>query len=54
MHTVFRISEVQKIDTQSPLYQVDLKLTSDDDQQLRQLTGHIREESSGNTGWHRM
>ncbi|CAF4307149.1 unnamed protein product, partial [Rotaria sordida] len=54
MHTVFRIGEIQKIDPKSPLHEVDLKLTSDDDQQLRQLTDHIREESSGSTGWHRM
>ncbi|CAF4334087.1 unnamed protein product, partial [Rotaria sordida] len=37
MHTVFRIGEVRKIDKENPLYQVDLKLTSDDDQQLRRL-----------------
>ncbi|CAF1448181.1 unnamed protein product [Rotaria sordida] len=54
MHTVFRIGEIRKIDEQSPLYEVDLKLTSDDDQQLRQLTDCIREESSGSTGWHRL
>ncbi|CAF4314785.1 unnamed protein product, partial [Rotaria sordida] len=28
--------------------------TSDDDQQLRQLTNRIREESSGGTGWYRL
>ncbi|CAF1406655.1 unnamed protein product, partial [Rotaria sordida] len=39
---------------ESPLYEVELKLTSDDDQQLRQLTSHMQEESSGSTGWHRM
>ncbi|CAF1531484.1 unnamed protein product, partial [Rotaria sp. Silwood1] len=38
MHTVFRIGEVRKIDKKSPLYEVDLKLTADDDQQLRRLT----------------
>ncbi|CAF1373570.1 unnamed protein product [Rotaria sordida] len=54
MHTVFRIGEVRKIDKKSPLYEVELKLTSDDDQQLRQLTDRIREESSGSTGWYRM
>ncbi|CAF1202500.1 unnamed protein product, partial [Rotaria sordida] len=54
MHTVFRIGEVRKIDKKSPLYEVELKLTSDDDQQLHQLTDRIREESSGSTGWYRM
>ncbi|CAF5108197.1 unnamed protein product, partial [Rotaria sp. Silwood1] len=38
MHTVFRIGEVRKIDKESPLYEVHLKLTADDDQQLRRLT----------------
>ncbi|CAF1535896.1 unnamed protein product, partial [Rotaria sp. Silwood1] len=54
MHTVFRIGEVRKIDKKSPLYEVDLKLTADDDQQLRQLTKIIAKETSGSTGWHRM
>ncbi|CAF1436134.1 unnamed protein product [Rotaria sordida] len=53
MHTVFRIDEVRKLDKKSPFYQVDLKLTSDDDQQLRQLTDRIREEVGG-TGWYRL
>ncbi|CAF1481574.1 unnamed protein product [Rotaria sordida] len=53
MHTVFRIGEVRKIDKKSPLYEVELKLTSDDDQQLRQLTNRIREEVDG-TGWYRL
>ncbi|CAF5020030.1 unnamed protein product, partial [Rotaria sp. Silwood1] len=47
MHTVFRIGEVRKIDKKSPLYEVDLKLTADDDQQLRQLTKRIAEEIGG-------
>ncbi|CAF5130248.1 unnamed protein product, partial [Rotaria sp. Silwood1] len=34
-------------------YQVDLKLTSDDDPQLRELTDYIRQEVDG-TGWDRM
>ncbi|CAF5142659.1 unnamed protein product, partial [Rotaria sp. Silwood1] len=42
MHTVFRIGEVRKIDNNRALYQVDLKLTSDDDPQLRELTDYIR------------
>ncbi|CAF2829608.1 unnamed protein product [Rotaria sp. Silwood2] len=54
MHTVFRIGEVRKIDKNNPLYEVDLKLTADDDQQLHQLTDRIRQETSGSTGWYRM
>ncbi|CAF4313554.1 unnamed protein product [Rotaria sordida] len=53
MHSVFRIGDIRKLDKKSPLYEVDLKLTSDDDQQLRQLTDRIREEVDG-TGWYRM
>ncbi|CAF5077684.1 unnamed protein product, partial [Rotaria sp. Silwood1] len=53
MHTIFRIGEVRKIHNKHALYQVDLKLTSDDDPQLRELTDFIRKEVSG-TGWRRM
>ncbi|CAF4655406.1 unnamed protein product, partial [Rotaria sp. Silwood2] len=54
MHTVFRINDIQKLDGKRPLYQLDLKLTSDDDKQLRQLTDLIRKESPGPTGWTRL
>ncbi|CAF5042044.1 unnamed protein product, partial [Rotaria sp. Silwood1] len=54
MHTVFRIGEVRKIDKKSSLYEVDLKLTADDDQQLRRLTNSIAKETSGSTGWYRL
>ncbi|CAF4773829.1 unnamed protein product, partial [Rotaria sp. Silwood2] len=53
MHSVFRIGDVRQIDKKSPLYEVDLKLTSDDDEQLRELTDYIRGEVGG-SGWHRM
>ena len=45
-HTVFRLGEIKQIGKNSALYQVDLKLTSDDDEQLRALTNRIREETS--------
>jgi tetratricopeptide (TPR) repeat protein len=54
MHTVFRIGEITKIDNNNSLYQVDLKLTADDDQQLRTLTERIRKEVVGETGWQRL
>ena len=54
MHTVFRIGEIQKIDNNSSLYQVDLKLTADDDQQLRILSERIRQEVADETGWRRL
>jgi tetratricopeptide (TPR) repeat protein len=54
MHTVFRIGEIKKMDNNHSLYQVDLKLTADDDQELRTLTERIREEVVGTTGWQRL
>jgi tetratricopeptide (TPR) repeat protein len=53
-HTVFRIGEITKIDNNSSLYQVELKFTADDDQQLRTLTNRIREETSAGKGWTRL
>ncbi|CAF3711410.1 unnamed protein product [Rotaria sp. Silwood1] len=54
MHTVFRINDIKKLDDKRPLYQINLKLTSDDDKKLRQLTDLIRKESPGPTGWTRL
>jgi tetratricopeptide (TPR) repeat protein len=54
MHTVFRIGEIAKIDKNGSLYQVDLKLTADDDEQLRTLAKRMREETSDSTGWKRL
>jgi len=53
MHIVFRIGEINRIDNNISLYQVELILTSDDDQQLCILTERNREETSGETGWTR-
>ncbi|CAF0788436.1 unnamed protein product [Adineta steineri] len=53
MHTVFRVNKIKQIDNKNQLYQVELQLTSDDDQQLRLLTDRIREEVDG-TGWPRL
>ena len=54
LHTVFRIREIKEIDSDSPLYQVNLQLTSDDDPQLRTLTERIRQETSSSTGGQRL
>ncbi|CAF1511530.1 unnamed protein product, partial [Adineta steineri] len=54
MHTLFRVSAIKQIDNNNQLYQVELQLTSDDDQQLRVLTDRIREEAGGSTGWERL
>ncbi|CAF0832762.1 unnamed protein product [Adineta steineri] len=53
MHTVFRVNAIKQMDNKNQLYQVELELTSDDDQQLRLLTDRIREEVDG-TGWSRL
>jgi tetratricopeptide (TPR) repeat protein len=52
MHTVFRIAEIKQIEDR--LWQIDLTLTSGNDQQLKDLTDYIRKEIGGGTGWHRM
>jgi tetratricopeptide (TPR) repeat protein len=54
MHSVFRIGDITRMDKNNPLYQVELKLIADDDEQLRTLTERIREETSGKTGWSRL
>ena len=54
MHSVFRITNITKIDIHHSLYQVDLKLTEDDDQELRTLTSRIRKEIPGASEWGRL
>ena len=55
MHSVFRIGDIKKIDGDSHLYEVDLKLTADDDQQLGKVTEQIRKEiSPDSVGWYRI
>ncbi|CAF1554208.1 unnamed protein product, partial [Adineta ricciae] len=52
MHSVFRIENVKKIDDQ--LWEIQLKLTSDDDEQLNRLTDYFREEFGKTSGWKRL
>jgi tetratricopeptide (TPR) repeat protein len=55
MHSVFRIEEVKQLDGNNRLWQVDLSLTSDRDQDLECLTGRIREETFPDAqGWYRL
>jgi tetratricopeptide (TPR) repeat protein len=54
MHTIFRVGKINMIDNNDRLYQVELKLTNDEDQELRILTEHIRQETCGSTGWERL
>ncbi|CAF1059724.1 unnamed protein product, partial [Adineta steineri] len=54
MHTVFRVGAIKQMNNNDQLYQVELRLTADDDEQLRQLTKYISEEADGKTGWKRL
>jgi tetratricopeptide (TPR) repeat protein len=49
MHTVFRIDGMKQIDNR--LWQVNLTLTSDNDERLTHLTKHMRDEIGEKTGW---
>jgi tetratricopeptide (TPR) repeat protein len=49
MHTVFRIVKIEEIEHR--LWQINLVLTCDQDEQLRRLTDHMRKEISQPTGW---
>lgn len=52
MHTVFRIYSIEKIDQQ--LWQVELEITADNDQQLQTLITCIQYEIQGSTEAHRL
>jgi tetratricopeptide (TPR) repeat protein len=55
MHTVFRINDIKPIDGNSRLFEVNLTLTGDNDQDLRVLTDRIREETFPHAeGWYRL
>ena len=54
MHSIFRIGHIEKIASNRELYLVDLKLTADDDPQLRLLTDRIREETTCPSGMNRL
>jgi tetratricopeptide (TPR) repeat protein len=51
MHAVFRIRDIKPMGGNHRLYQVDLTLTSDNDEDLCRLTNRIREATEGSTGW---
>ncbi|CAF0976087.1 unnamed protein product [Adineta steineri] len=55
MHTIFRIGDIKLIGGNSHLYKVSLTLTSDNDQDLRNLTQRIRQETfPDEEGWYRL
>ncbi|UJR07018.1 hypothetical protein I4U23_011306 [Adineta vaga] len=54
MHSIFRIGEITKMDDSNLLFQVNLQLTADSDQDLRVLTDRIRKEVDDETGWRQL
>ncbi|CAF1457188.1 unnamed protein product [Adineta steineri] len=54
MHTVFRIDAIKQIGNNDRLYEVELQLTADDDEQLRQLTNFISGEVGNARGLGRL
>jgi hypothetical protein len=55
MQSVFRIKDIQSMGGNERLFRVQLELTSDNDQELRVLTDHIRKESHPHeVGWSRL
>ncbi len=55
MHTIFRINDIKPLDENERLFQVDLTLTGDNDEDLRILTDLIRKETfPEEKGWLRI
>jgi tetratricopeptide (TPR) repeat protein len=55
MHTIFRIGEIKPMDDNLRLFQVDLTLTSDTDEDFCALTNRIREDIfPDSSGWYRL
>ncbi|CAF4176604.1 unnamed protein product, partial [Adineta steineri] len=54
MHTVFRVGAIKQMGNNDQLYQVELQLTADDDEQLQRLTECISNEVMSATGWKRL
>jgi tetratricopeptide (TPR) repeat protein len=55
MHSIFRIGEVKQLDESNRLWQVELALTGDNDQQLHALTEQVQKETfPGSEGWDRL
>jgi tetratricopeptide (TPR) repeat protein len=55
MHTIFRIHDIKQMDENQRLFQVDLTLTSDNDEDLRVLSKGIQEEIDPDSKeWYRL
>ena len=53
MHTICRVCEVKQIDNEKELFEVELQLTADNDEQRRKLTERMEKEAAEFTGWQR-
>ncbi|CAF5116015.1 unnamed protein product, partial [Rotaria sp. Silwood1] len=55
-HTIFRIDRIERIEDKNAdrLWQVNLTLVGNQDDELNKLTAHLREESTWATGWARL
>ncbi|CAF1167656.1 unnamed protein product [Adineta steineri] len=55
MHTIFRIGDIKPTEENNHIYEVNLTLINDNDQDLRILTDHIRQETFPDSeGWYRL
>ncbi|CAF4220780.1 unnamed protein product, partial [Adineta steineri] len=55
MHTIFRIGDLEPMDGNNHVYQVNLTLTNDNDQDLRTVSDQIRQETfPDEEGWYRL
>ncbi|CAF4162823.1 unnamed protein product [Adineta steineri] len=55
MHTIFRIGDIKSINGNNDLYEVNLTLTNENDQDLLTLTDYIRQETfPDKEGWFRL
>ena len=55
MHSIFRINDIRPMNDNSGIFEVDLRLTTDNDKDLQKLTQQIRQESYPECrGWYRL
>lgn len=54
MHSIFRIRDIKSLSRSNNLYQVDLILTNDNDNDLRAVSERIRNALGRSTGWDRL
>ena len=55
-HSIFRIQRMNmmKESKRDPMWEVHLTLVGENDQEMGELTRHVREEMGSSTGWHRL